>query len=136
MIAPSWTRIARFLLVLDGTGSVRPFNGSYLEWRAELDATRASAAARVAVASPPGKAASVPAKRKKLSFAERREFESLLPDIDAHESEKSSLEAFFGKTGAAPAEIRRAHERYEEVLKLIESKTLRWEELAQREADV
>ena len=148
-------RIARFLLVLDGTGSVRPFNGSYLEWRAELDAARTSAASIRAnpetrrkagnrdgavtaggTASAPGKAATAPDRKKKLSFAERREFESLLPEIDGLESEKSSLEALFGKAGVAPAEIRKAHERYGEVLKLIESKTLRWEELAQREAEV
>jgi len=57
-----------------------------------------------------------------------------MPELEALETEKAALEALFGKAGAAPAEIRRAHERYGEVSELIESRTLRWEELAQREA--
>jgi len=60
---------------------------------------------------------------------------AILPEIDALESEKAALESLFSSQGAAPAEIRKAHERYDEVVPLIEAKTLRWEELAQREAD-
>ena len=151
-------RIARFLLVLDGSGSVRPFNGSYLEWKAELDEAKASAAAarlesearrkagerggeaeRKSAAAADGAAQKVggaPARKKKLGFAERRELDGLLPQIDALETEKTELEALFGKAGAAPAEIRQAHERYGEVTTLIEAKTLRWEHLAQREAEL
>jgi len=132
-------RIARFLLVLDGSGSVRPYNGSYLEWRASLEEASAAAAAAAAADGAAAKASRTPAKaaapgRKKLSFAERRELEGLMPELEALETEKAALEALFGKAGAAPAEIRRAHERYGEVSELIESRTLRWEELAQREA--
>jgi ATP-binding cassette subfamily F protein uup len=147
-------RIARFLLVLDGSGKVRPFNGSYLEWKASLDAepagtperkagqdNRKRSQARDKTSAAPNapeshNSADAPApKKKKLSYAERREFDAILPEIDALESEKASLESLFSSQGAAPAEIRKAHERYDEVVSLIEVKTLRWEELAQREAD-
>jgi ATP-binding cassette subfamily F protein uup len=130
-------RIARFLLVIEPGGEVAPFNGSYLEWR-EAKAVRAEASAqRKAGAAPEGAApgSAAPARRpKKLSFAERRELESILPRIDELETEKAELEALFARAGAAPQDIRAAHIRYEEVLALIESLSLRWEELAHKEA--
>ncbi|HCO48462.1 MAG TPA: hypothetical protein DIT55_03140, partial [Spirochaetaceae bacterium] len=75
-------------------------------------------------------------RKNKLSFAERRELDGLLPAIDALEIEKAELESYFGKPGIPPAQMRKAHERYEEVTSLIEAKTLRWEEIAQREAEL
>ena len=134
-------RIARFLIVMDGSGKARPFNGSYLEWRDSLEEVKLEAgAARPAQGATQknqgagGRAASAE-KKKKLSFAERREFDALLPAIDDLEKEKAKLEALFAAAGTAPAELRRAHERYGEVIVLIEKKTLRWEDLAQREAE-
>ncbi|HWR11120.1 MAG TPA: ABC-F family ATP-binding cassette domain-containing protein [Rectinemataceae bacterium] len=137
-------RIARFLIVMDGKGDARPFNGSYLEWKAELDEAKAQAAAARKGAGErddaAGGAAAKPGaargKKKKFSFAERREFDGLMPEIDALEAEKTNIETLFGTAGAAPAEIRKAHERYDEVIHLIETKTLRWEELAQLEAEL
>lgn len=134
-------RIAHYLLVLDGSGGVRPFNGSYLEWKAELEAVRsapsasAGANAASAAAAPPA-SGDAPRKsaKKKLSYSERKELEGLLPAIDALEHEKMSLEALFARPGVAAAELRTAHERYEATLALINQKTLRWEELAEREA--
>ncbi|MCE1195781.1 ABC-F family ATP-binding cassette domain-containing protein [bacterium] len=144
-------RIARFLLVLDGSGKVRPFNGSYLEWKASLDAasdskpgqdgrkkTQAKDKPSPAADSPdsPSPAGAAPApKKKKLSYAERREFDAILPEIEALEAEKATLESLFSRQGASPAEIRKAHERYDAVVTLIDAKTSRWEDLAQREAD-
>ena len=137
-------RIASFLLVLDGSGKVRPFNGSYLEWKASLDAAPAAESEgnagqdtrkKTQAKDKPSSAAGTATQKKKLSYAERREFDALLPEIDALESEKAALESLFSKQGASPLEIRKAHERYGEVVPLIDARTLRWEELAQREAD-
>ncbi|HWP68595.1 MAG TPA: ATP-binding cassette domain-containing protein, partial [Rectinemataceae bacterium] len=135
-------RIARFLIVMDGSGNARPFNGSYLEWRASLEeakmeaeAARPSSGARQKASGTSGRAASAD-KKNKLSFAERREFDALLPAIDALETEKTELETLFAKPGASPSELRQAHERYGEVMALIEKKTVRWEDLAQREVEV
>lgn len=130
-------RIARFLLVIEPDGKVSPFNGSYLEWR-EARSDRAEAPGpRKAGAALQGTAAAgaAPARRpKKLSFAERRELEGILPRIDELESEKANLEALFARAGAAPQDIRASQLRYHEVLALIESLSLRWEELAQKDS--
>ncbi|TXT44832.1 MAG: ATP-binding cassette subfamily F uup [Spirochaetes bacterium] len=125
-------RIARFLLVLDGFGTAKPFIGSFLEWRESLESKAETAKEGVAG---PGQGRQSAARKKKLSFAERKELDSLLPEIEALEEEKLRLERLFSSPGADPGEIRSGHIRYEEVGGMIEAKTLRWEELAQREAE-
>lgn len=130
-------RIARFLLVIEPGGKVSPFNGSYLEWREARSDRAESPGPRKAGAALQGTAAAgaAPARRpKKLSFVERRELEGILPRIDELESEKANLEALFARAGAAPQDIRAGQLRYHEVLALIESLSLRWEELAQKDS--
>lgn len=130
-------RIARFLLVIEPDGKVSPFNGSYLEWReARSDRAEAPGPRKVGAALQGAAAAgAAPARRpKKLSFVERRELEGILPRIDELESEKANLEALFARAGAAPQDIRASQLRYHEVLALIESLSLRWEELAQKDS--
>jgi ATP-binding cassette subfamily F protein uup len=127
-------RIATFLIVMDGSGRPEPFNGSYLEWRAELEARRA--VQETQAAANPGLPVAAPRpKKKRLSFAERREFDAILPELDALEAEKSKLEALFSSPGVPTEELRRAHARYLDVEVLIGEKTLRWEELALLESE-
>jgi ATP-binding cassette subfamily F protein uup len=130
-------RIARFLLVLDGSGHATPFNGSYLEWRDTLEAVRSGE--RKKFQDKKGDTRDIKSvgeqAKKKLSFAEKREFDALLPDIDRMEQEKTDLEALFAKSGVDQATLRQAHLRYEELAAAIETKTLRWEYFAQREAE-
>jgi ATP-binding cassette subfamily F protein uup len=147
-------RIAQFLLVIEPSGDVSPFNGSYVEWReakalqTEASSTKkAASAARGAASATQGAAkgaasstqgaapSAAPARRsKKLNFAERRELDELLPRIDELETEKADLESLFAQAGAAPRELRPAQLRYDEVVALIESLSLRWEELAHKDA--
>ena len=83
-------------------------------------------AARTASATAPA----ARSRKKRLSFAERREFDAILPELDSLETEKSSLEALFSTKGVPTDDLRQAHARYLEVDALIGEKTLRWEELA------
>ncbi len=137
-------RIAQFLLVIEPSGDVSPFNGSYVEWREAkaLQAEGSSQKKAAAAAQGTGAAiraaaapSAVPERRpKKLSFAERRELDELLPRIDKLETEKAQMESLFAQAGAAPQELRKAQLRYDEVITLIESLSLRWEELAHKDA--
>ena len=70
--------------------------------------------------------------RKKLSYAERREFDAILGEIEALENEKTGLEAYFGGANLDGSELAKANRRYEELGSLIAMKTARWEELAER----
>ena len=66
---------------------------------------------------------------RKPTWAERKEYEGILDEIQALEDEKSSLEALFS-SGASGDDLERAGRRYAELCPLIDSRTARWEELA------
>jgi ATP-binding cassette subfamily F protein uup len=128
-------RIASFLLVFDGRGGLREFPGSYSEWReirAEEEAEATEEAGNVPPDAPRARAPEVAAGKKKLSFAERREFDSLLGEVEALEDEKMGLESLFGSANPDPARLAAANKRYAELGNLIDMKTRRWEELAER----
>ena len=129
-------RISRFLLALDGSGGIHPYHGSYLEWRESRESDQsprpADSAARLNGASNRPNPV-----KKRLSFAEKKELEDILLEIDRLEREKADLEAKFSSVEFAHIkEMKKAHDRYREVSVSIESKTARWEELAQKEAEL
>lgn len=70
------------------------------------------------------------ARGRKPSFAERREFEALLPQIEALEAEKAELEALFAAGVRDGQSLEQASRRYAELDPLIRAKTARWDELA------
>ncbi len=131
--------MADSILAFDGAGRVEEFVGRYADYRSLLR----SGPEREAAAVPPrrgpaegeGSGAGRPARRAKagLSFAEKRELESLLEEIEGLESEKSALESLFSSPSPGPAELAEANRRYPGLASLIEARTARWEELAARE---
>ena len=138
-------RVADILLILDGKGEVVSYVGSYADWREEkasAESGLASAAARSPSRMPvdpvPGGARSGAAKSGgKLSFKERKELASLMPEIEVLERERKELEARFadpdGSFAKDSAGYAKATSRYAEVGALIEEKSVRWESLAERE---
>ena len=70
------------------------------------------------------------ATKKKLSFKEQKEFETLDAEIPQLEEEKTELEAQMstGNFSTLPETTK----RYKEVCQILESKYARWEELAER----
>jgi ATP-binding cassette subfamily F protein uup len=88
------------LLVLEGKGEVREFVGGWSDWarwRDARDAAAREAPARGragAAAAPAGSTpATPPARVRRLSYKDQREFESLPARIEALESDKAALEA-------------------------------------------
>jgi ABC transport system ATP-binding/permease protein len=132
-------RMAGFLLVFDGQGGLREFAGSYSEWRealADQEGQSGEAAGRQAPArkgsEPDGsESAGTAARKRRLSFAEKKEFDALLGTIEALEAEKADLESFFSGSSHEGLELEKAKRRYAELASLIEAKTVRWEELAE-----
>mgnify|MGYP000846386544 CR=1 FL=1 len=130
------------LWIFNGKGNITSYVGSYSDWRElQRDQQREQQEAAKPESNQMQKqeisrTESPRQQKQRLTFKEKRELEQLLPEIEALEIEKSELEAAFSSTdgtlakdGRAAAEARR---RYEEVLRLIDEKTLRWEELAAR----
>ncbi len=119
--------------MLDGTGEVYDFPGNYTEWRAwEDERQRDTEASSKQSASEPvrEKQRSEP-ERQKLTFKERREFESLEAELEDLNDEKSQLEALFN-SGASSEEIASASVRYQAVMQAIDEKEMRWLELSEK----
>jgi len=130
-------RLADSILAFDGSGGVKEYVGSYAEFRSLGRKESGPSGAEESRGAPLANTArdGEPRKRKAgLRWSERRELEDLLEEISALEGERSALETLFSGSSPDPESIVRAKRRYAELGALIEAKSLRWEELAAREA--
>jgi len=134
-------RVTETTFALDGRGGILRFPGTYSDWKAarETEAEQAKAAAgagRSRKAAPVVKTAEqstdsrVSPSKRKPTFAERREYETLIPEIDDLEAEKKDLETLFASSSRDGQALEQASRRYAELDLLILAKTTRWEELA------
>ena len=128
-------RTTEILFVFDGEGGVTEFPGTFsdyhdyvaqeLEARQEEEAVRRQA--QTTRPSPQRER-----ERKGLTFQEKREYETILDEIDLLEQEFASLEAGFSAIDANPLTLAERTRRYEQVRALIDRKMERWENLASR----
>ena len=139
-------------LVFEGNGAVKEYVGGYSDWRRTVgargavpapgrdggDAPRRVSAETSAGASAPGRGA-VPAgagaRPRKLTFAERKEWESLPGRIETLEAELGSLHARMADPGffrEGAEAIRAATERSQTIPPEIEAAFARWAELDER----
>lgn len=125
--------IVDHLFVLDGTGEVYDFPGNYTEWRAWEDERQrdTEASSKPTAAEPVREKQRSEPERQKLTFKERREFESLEAELEDLNDEKSQLEALFN-SGASSEEIASASVRYQAVMQALDEKEMRWLELSEK----
>lgn len=123
--------IADHLFVMEGNGVIKDFPGSYSDYRAFVQSLEKE---KTAAKSPA--ADSRPRRERpdnKMTFKEKREFESLEGEIEALSEEKNALEAFFSAAVSPdPQEFADKSRRYEEVKDLLDEKELRWLELSEK----
>ena len=135
-------KLVDHLFIFCGDGLVKDFVGSYSEYRefikeyeaeqraiarAEEKAAKEKAAKEAARAIQ----AEIPAKKKKLSYKEQKEFEQIEKDLEALAAEKTALEAEIS-SGTMPFDrLQTASERIGEIIGLIDEKELRWLELSE-----
>ena len=135
-------KLVDHLFIFCGDGVVKDFIGSYSEYReyikeyeaeqksaarAEEKAAKEKAAKEAAKATPQ----EAPAKKKKLTFKEQREFEQLEKDLESLAAEKADLEAKLS-SGTLPFDQHQtASERVGQLIDLIDEKELRWLELSE-----
>ncbi|MBN1242602.1 MAG: ABC-F family ATP-binding cassette domain-containing protein [Spirochaetales bacterium] len=130
------------VIALDGAGALERFPGNWSAWREEAArreaASREAAAARAAAEADARKKADAASagkvgaegKRGKATWAERKEYEGILDAIAALEAEKDALEAAFSTGAMQGGELKAGTKRHEDLVRLIEEKTVRWEFLA------
>jgi len=125
-------RLTDSLLVFDGAGGARSFIGTYEEYRASVDAGAEKGAAAGSRREPPREPRRARKEKGRLSFNDRREYEGILEEIEALEKEQRELEQSFQEQPADLEARARSSRRYQVVLRTIEERIARWEELAAR----
>jgi ATP-binding cassette subfamily F protein uup len=124
-------KLVEHLFVFDGTGMVKDFNGSYMEYRmvkaAEEKAALQSERIKAGEQKQLNKAA---AEKKKVGFKEKFEFETLGKEIEQLEAEKSALTAKLEMTNDHE-ELQRCAKRLQDIMDMLDEKSMRWLELSE-----
>ncbi len=127
-------RTVDFLLILDSGGNINAFAGSYSEYLDYLRQEKRQEQIQGKNSASKRQKESRPVKReekKRLSFKEQREFQSLMPEIEVLEEKKAKLELAFADPATPPEKQGKLKEEYDSINSQIDEKTLRWEELAE-----
>lgn len=128
-------RTVDHLFVFEGDGIVRDFPGSYSDyrsWRRERDTEKANAEAEKKSSA----ANSWKPRREKsdkMTFKERKEFESLAGEIADLEKEKREIEEMLNSGNLGVEELTQKSQRISEVLSLLDEKEMRWLELSEKQ---
>ena len=128
-------RTVDHLFVFEGDGIVRDFPGSYSDyrsWRRERDTEKANAEAEKKSSA----ANSWKPRREKsdkMTFKERKEFESLAGEIADLEKEKREIEEMLNSGNLGVEELTQKSQRISEVLALLDEKEMRWLELSEKQ---
>ena len=135
-------KLVDHLFIFCGDGVVKDFVGSYSEYREyikEYEADQRSQA-RAAEKAEKDKAAKeaakagmteAPARKKKLSYKEQKEFEQIEKDLEALAAEKADLEAKLSSGEMPFDQLQAASERIGQIMELTDEKELRWLELSE-----
>jgi ATP-binding cassette subfamily F protein uup len=131
-------KIVDHLFIFDGEGKITDFPGNYTIYRnkqllvEELEKANSQSIARK---KEPGKSPikddSNSAQKRKLTFNEKREFESLEIEIAQLEAEKEGLETAMNSGTLPHDQLFQHSERLAVIKALLDEKELRWLELSE-----
>ncbi len=127
-------KVVDHILVFRGNAGIKDFPGNYTDYRdwkelqdkAEKETQAKSKPVNSQVSSQKIKNN----EKRKLTFNEKREFESLDTEIASLEQEKSQLETDLSQGTLTNDELMQKSQRISQLLELIEEKTMRWLELS------
>ena len=127
-------KVVDHLLVFKGNCQIQDFPGNYTDYRQwrELKAAEQAENQAKTAPKPVAERPQRHEERKKLTFAERREFEQLSDEIEALETEKKAIETALSSGTFSNNELLQQSQRFAEISSLIDTKTERWLELSER----
>jgi ATP-binding cassette subfamily F protein uup len=122
------------IFALEPGGNIRQYPGNYSVYLDQRKTEEEAAASkREAPKAQPAKAQPSDDKSRKLSYKEKREYESLETKIPAMEAEKAEIEqTLYGNAPSGYTEVQKLSERLAELTHAIDTATERWMELAER----
>lgn len=121
-------RLVDHLFVFEGDGKVRDFPGNYTDYREGLSVV--SNEKQVANTKPVTQVKSEPAEKRKLSYMEKKEYDSIESEIDKLEAEKNTIGEEFSNPDIDPDTMKELGLRIKAIDEEIAVKTERWMELA------
>ena len=127
-------KVVDHIFVFNGEGDIKDFPGNYSDWRdwrIEEKAAAAKEAAEKAAKNAAPKQSYRTETKRKLTFKERKEYESLEEEIMALEEEKASIEQAMSSGTLDNDTLLKHSMRIQEVIELIDKKTDRWVELSE-----
>ena len=138
-------KVVDHLLVFKGNAELKDFPGNYTDYREwielEEEQEREDKKAMLRTSSKaeegdkgnatPQMNASMTNSKKKLSFKEKQEFESLEKEIPTLEEEKANIENQLSSGTLTADDIIKASERFAYLSGLIDEKTMRWLEISE-----
>ncbi len=143
-------RLVDHLFVFEGEGEVRDFPGNYTQYRLWLKdnekkenkwdvleerKSKGETTESVVVSrESSGVSSDVAPAKKKMSFKEKREFETLGNDIASLETEKVSIAEKMSTGNLGFEELQKLSARMIEISRLLEEKELKWLELSEMTA--
>ena len=125
-------KIVDHLLVFNGNADIRDFPGNYTQYRAwkireekqQNETTKTAKAEKQSEKNPL-------ARKTRLTFKEKREFEQLETEVAQLEEEKTSLTELLSSGNLTAAELMSTSNRISEIIASIDEKTTRWLELSE-----
>jgi len=117
------------LFVFEGDGIIRGFNGNYSDYKSWKDETQVSVKTRSTESTATKQVDTKEDERKRLSYAEKREYEKLYLEIEHLENEKKELMEKLSSGKLENGDLVQCSVRIKELTDSIDSKTLRWLEL-------
>jgi ABC transport system ATP-binding/permease protein len=125
-------RIAGHLFVFAGDGKVKDFYGNYTLYRKKRDAEKRARSSTKGKETKGSAGKLVSSVTGKPTWKEQREFELLGEEIGELEEQKKELEALLGSGTGGHVELQHWSEEVSKLLSVIEEKTERWMELAEK----
>ena len=127
-------RLVDHLFVFEGEGEIRDFPGNYTQYR-EWQKQQEEAEVKTRVEEVKKEATKELPKtpvKKKLSFKEQREFETLEKELPQLEKERANLSEQMSQPDLPFEKLQQISERINEINALIDEKEMRWLALSEQ----
>ena len=118
-------------LVFEGDGSIKEYVGGYSDWLAQAKQTTSKPAQETSPASPPA-VSKAPMTKKKLSYKEQRELETLPGQIEAMETRQAALNQRINSPDfykESPEQVKKTLDEAQALIAELEVAFERWNEL-------
>lgn len=128
-------KVADQLLIFDGQGAIERVRGKFTDYL-ETNNQQTSHPKKTAESKPatekPATPAQQPAKKKKLTWSEQQEWQTIEDDIAKLEEQVSTVEAAMVENGADFGKLSELQHELDTANAALEAKMLRWEELSEK----